>query len=117
MVGVMGTLWWMGFLIPEEVLPLRLFLFRSLGSINRLQGIGMIAGIENLRRQRHGSRGKVLNLFQFIPHLAGQGSQFRHIGFVTPWVAADEVGDELLAYAFFAVYTVEDTFKVVELRE
>lgn len=56
-------------------------------------------------------------LFQPIAHLAGDVSQFLHIGFGTSGMTGDEIGDELLSKPVFLTDAVEEPFEFIELPE
>ena len=83
-------------LIPKEELPLRQFLLLGACRVDLLKGIGMIAGVVNLRGKGHGRGGEVLHLLEMKMQILGLDSQLRHIFFPASGVAGDEVGDELL---------------------
>ena len=104
-------------LVPEEILPLGLLLLRTLGTLDGLQRIGVVACVPHLGGNGHGRGGKVLYLFEMEVKPLGQYCQFGHVGLGASGVAADEVGDDLLVQSFFAVDAVEEALEFVELRE
>jgi len=104
-------------LIPEEILPLGLFLLRSLGAFHRFQRVRVVAGVPRLGRDGHGRGSEVLHLLKLEVEALGEHRQFGHIGLGTARVAGDEVGDELLAQTLLAADAVEAALEVVELRE
>ena len=67
----------------------------------------------------HGKRrgGEVLNLFQLEIQLLGLYGQFCHIFSVTSWMAAYEVGYNLLSQMFSLTDVVEDSLELFELLE
>ena len=77
----------------------------------------MYARVPCFRGYGHGGGREVLHLFQVEVQPFGDDRQFRHVFFGASGVAADEVGDELLAQVQFAVQAVEDAFEFVELLE
>ncbi len=101
--------------VPEEILTLGLFLLWCLGTLDRLQRVGIIACIPGLSRDRHGCWGEVLHLFELEVKALGQYCQFCHVRLRTSRVAGDEVGDELLTQALLTTDAVEKALKVVEL--
>ena len=103
--------------VPEEILALGQLLSLRMGREDGLQRIGVETGIEHLGSHRHRGRCEVLNLFQFIAHLTGNGSQIGHVSLRASRMAGDEVGDNLLAQSFLAVDAVEDALELIELLE
>lgn len=66
---------------------------------------------------RHGGGGEVLHLFQLKVEVFCLYCQFCHVLGSTPWMTADEVGDDLLAQILASVNIVEDTLEVMEELE
>ena len=104
-------------LIPEEVLALGQFLLLALGTLDGFKGIGIITRIPRLSRDCHGCGGEVLNLFELEVEMLGDDSQLGHISLRTPWMAGDEIGDDLLVEMLLAIDAVEDALEFVELLE
>ena len=104
-------------LIPEEVLALGQFLLLALGTLDGFKGIGVVARIPRLGRDRHGGWGKVLNLFELEVKMLCDDSQLGHIGLCATWVAGNEIGDDLLVEMLLAIDAVEDALELVELLE
>ena len=75
----------------------------------------MVARVPRFGRNGHGGGRKVLHLLQMEIQPFGNDGQFGHVFFVAAGVAGDEVGDELLAQAFFAVDAVENLLERLEL--
>ena len=104
-------------LIPEEEHALGQFLAGRLRTENGLHGVGVVACIPHLGADGHRGGGEVLYLFQLeIKSLGGDG-QVHHVLFPASWVAADEIGDNLLAETFLAVDVVEKALELLELLE
>ena len=104
-------------LIPEEVLALGQFLLLALGTLDGFKGIGIVTRIPRLSRDCHGCGGEVLNLFELEVEMLGDDSQLGHIRLRTPWMAGDEIGDDLLVEMLLAIDAVEDALELVELLE
>ena len=60
---------------------------------------------------------EVLDLFQLEIHALGEDGQLGHVLLVASRMAADEVGDDLLAQSVLAVDAVEDALEVAEEAE
>ena len=103
--------------VPEEELPLCQFLALCLGTAHRLQCIRIVACVPCFGTNGHRGRREVLHLLQLEVQPLGDDSQFCHVFLPASWVAADEVGDNLLAQVLFVVDAVEDSFEFLELRE
>lgn len=73
--------------VPEEILPLGLFLLGRGGSEHFLAGVGMDAGIVNLGGKGHGCGGEILHLLQMEIELLGFRRQLGHIHLATSGMA------------------------------
>ena len=104
-------------LIPEEILPLGEFFFLTFRREDRLERIGVVAGVPSLGGNGHRGWRKVLYLFEVEVETLGDDSEFGHILFLTAWVAGDEVGDDLLVQAVLLVDLVEYPHKEFEKGE
>ena len=104
-------------LVPEEILALSQFLLLRMGCVNRLQSIGVVTRVEHLRRDGHRGGGKVLHLLKTIAHLTRNLCQLSHVSLRTTRVTGNEVGDNLLVEAFFAIDSVKLALEVEELLE
>ena len=103
--------------VPEEILSLGELFMLALGTEHGFECIGIIARIPSFGSYRHGGRREVLYLFEMEVELFGDDSQFGHILLLACRVAADEVGDNLLAQVLLVVDTIEDTLELIELLE
>ena len=103
--------------VPDEILPLGQFLLLRFGGEDRLQRIGVVAGIEHLGGDGHGCWRKVLHLFKPVAHLASDGSQLGHVRLPASGMTGDEVRDELLAQVLVVIDAVKNALEVIELRE
>ncbi len=65
----------------------------------------------------HGSRGKVLYLFQMEIQAFGDDGKFSHILLLASGMATDEIRDKLLTQSFFTVDSVEYLLELTELAE
>ena len=88
------------------------FLLLGLGYENGFQGIRVVAGIIDLRGQRHRRGGEVLYLFQMITQCLGLHGEFSHILQVAIGMRRDEIGDQLLVEMFFLVQEVKLLFQL-----
>ena len=104
-------------LIPEEVLALGQFLLLALGTLDGFKCIRIVARIPRLSGNGHGRWSEVLNLFELEVEMLGDDSQLGHISLRTPWMAGDEIGDDLLVEMLLAIDAVEDALEFVELLE
>lgn len=104
-------------LVPEEEHALGQFLFLGLGREDRFQCVRMESRVPGFCRYGHRGRGEVLNLFQVEVQVLGDDCQFGHVFFRASRMAADEIGDKLLAQVQFLVQLVEDALEAVELFE
>ena len=105
--------------VPEEEQALGQLLALRLGAEHGLQGVGVEARVPRLGADGHGGGSEVLHLLQVEVEPLGDDSQFGHVLLVAVGMAGDEVGDELLVQAFFAVDAVEhllECFKLLERR-
>lgn len=68
----------------------------------------MVAGSPSFRTDGHRSGSKVLHLFQVEVHGTRQHGQLGHVFFRTSGVAADEIGNDLLAQPCIAVDALEN---------
>ena len=103
--------------VPEEEHALSQFLFLCLGREDRFQCVGVESRVPGFCGYGHRGRGEVLNLFQVEVQVLGDDRQFGHVFFRTSRMAADEVGDKLLAEIQFLIQLVEDALEAVELLE
>ena len=103
--------------VPEEILPLGLFLLRRASRVDGLKRVGVKTGVEHLGGHGHRGGGEVLHLFQLVAHVAREVGQLAHVLFAAARMGADEVGDELLAKALLAVDAVEDALELLEQLE
>ena len=103
--------------VPEEILSLSQFFLLALGTLDRFEGIGVVARIPCLCGDCHGCGREVLNLFKLEVEMFGDDSQLGHIGLTASWMAGDEVGNNLLVEMLLAIDAVEDALEVVELLE
>ena len=104
-------------LVPEEEHALSQLFFLCLRTEDRLQRLRMIAGIPSLSGYGHRCRREVLYLFQVEVQTLGDDCQFGHVLLRASRMAADEVGDDLLAQTFVAVDAVEYALELLELFE
>ncbi len=103
-----------GWLVPKEELTLGKLFLGSLGGEDGLEGVGVESCVPCLGRDGHGGGSEVLHLFELEVEVFGQCGEFSHVFGSAARVAADEVGDDLLAQVLAAVDVVEDALEVVE---
>ena len=111
-MGLLGSIF-----IPEEILALGLLLLRCLGREDGFQRIGVEARVPHFGGHRHGSGREVLNLLQMESQLAGDVGQLGHVLLTAPWMAADEVRDDLLVEVLLTTNAVELSLELIELLE
>ena len=120
-MGLMGLMGLIGLLrsifIPEEVLALGLLLLRCFGREDGFQRIGVETCVPHFGGHRHGSGREVLNLLQMESQLTGDVGQLGHVFLMTPRMAADKVGDDLLIEVLLAANAVELALELIELLE
>jgi hypothetical protein len=104
-------------LVPEEELTLGELLFGCLGTEHWFERIRVVACVPRLSGIGHGSRGEVLNLLQLEVKTLGDDSKLGHVLFLTAWMGGYEIGNDLLAQTFLAIYAVEDALELIELTE
>ena len=104
-------------LVPEEEHALGKLLALRLGGEDGLQGVGMNPGVPCFGGYGHRGGGEVLHLLQMEVQALGDDGQFGHVLGRTARMAADEVGDELLAQVQFLVEAVERLLELLELGE
>ena len=102
-------------LVPEEEHALCQLLLGILCTENRLKGIGVVAGVPHLGADSHWGGGEVLNLLQLEIEALRDEGETCHIFFMAPGVAADEVGDYLLAQSFTTVNVIKNLLEFLEL--
>ena len=101
--------------VPEEKLTLGKFLLRCFRTENRLQGIGVVAGIPHFGADGHRRRSKVLNLLQLEIQTFCDDGQIGHVFLMATRMAADEIRNDLLAQTGMTVDVVEQTLELLEL--
>lgn len=87
------------------------------GAVDALEGVGVVAGVEDFGAEGHGGRGEVLDLLEVHVESAGDVGQAGHVFFAAAGVGGDEVRDELLVEAVFFVDLVEDFAEFIEEGE
>ena len=73
-------------LVPEEVLALGEFVFRTFGGEDGLEGVRVVARVPGLGGYCHRRGGEVLHLFEVKVETLGDDGELRHILFLTAWV-------------------------------
>ena len=104
-------------LVPEEEHALGELVLLTLCAEHRLKRVGVKSGIPHLGADGHRGRGEVLHLLQLEVEALGDEGKTRHICLMAAWVAADEIGDNLLAKTFAAVDVIEKSFEGLKLCE
>ena len=104
-------------LVPEEILALGKFVALALSAEDGLEGVGVVACVPGLCGDGHWGGGEVLHLLEVEVELLGDDGELGHILLLATGMAADEVGDDLLAQVLLAVDAVEDALELVELLE
>lgn len=102
-------------LVPEEEHALPLFFRWSPGAEDRLKRVRIKTGVPCLCTDGERCGRKVLYLFQMEVEPTCFNSQLSHVLFSTTGMAADEVGDYLLAEIVLFVVAVEQPFELLEL--
>ena len=104
-------------LVPEEVLALGEFVFRTFGGEYGLEGVRVVARVPGLCGDSHRRGGEVLHLFEVEVEALGDDGELGHVLLLASGMGGDEVGDDLLMEPFFAVDAVEESLELVELLE
>ena len=104
-------------LVPEEKLPLCQLFFLRFCRIYRLQSVRVKPCVPCLRADSHRCWGEILHLFEFEVKPFGYYRQFGHVFFLASRMAADEVGDYLLAEIFTFVDFIKNSFEFLKLAE
>ena len=104
-------------IVPEEELALGLLFAVGPGREDGLHCVGVDSGVEDFRAKGHGRGRKVLNLLQVEIQPFGDYRQQGHVLFSAGWMAAYEIGNELLVKAVLPVYPVKRLLELLELCE
>lgn len=110
------SLSFLGF-VPEEKHALRQFLTGIMGTEYWLHRVGVIASIPHFSADGHGGGGEILDLLQLEVQTFGGDCQFGHVFRSTTWMAADEIGDNLLVKSRLAIGLIEDALEFGKLFE
>lgn len=87
------------------------------GAVDALEGVGVVAGVEDFSAEGHGGRGEVLDLLEVHVEAAGDVGQAGHVFLAATGVGGDKVRDELLVEAVFFVDLIEDFAEFIEEGE
>jgi len=89
-----------------------LFILFGFSDEDGLHGVGVEAGVVHAGGEGHGSGSEVLDLFGVVVHALGFGSECGHIAVGAARMGRDEIGNELLVHAGFAVDAIEELAEV-----
>ena len=104
-------------LVPEEKHALCQFLTLAFRTEYGFHGVWVVAGVPHLGADGHRGGGEILYLLQLKIQPFGDEGQFCHIFLSAAGMAADKIGDNLLAETFLLVDAVEDFLELLKLFE
>ena len=87
------------------------------GGVYRLHCVRIYARVEYLSAQSHGRGREILYLLQFEIQSFSDDGKFGHILLGASRMAANKIGDKLLAQAAILVYLVKSFLELLKLRE
>ena len=104
-------------LVPEEKHALCQFLTLTFRTEYWFQSVWVVAGVPHLGADGHWGGGEILYLLQLKIQPFGDEGQLCHIFLCAAGMAADEIGDNLLAEPVLLVDAVEDFLELLKLFE
>ena len=94
-------------LVPEEKHALCQFLTLTFRTEYWFQSVWVVAGVPHLSADGHRGGGEILYLLQLKIQPFGDEGQLCHIFLCAAGMAADKIGDNLLAQVIFRVHSVK----------